>query len=245
MQTSSLGAATPGIRDSCICFNTLQVVASPSQLQRQLQLHLQLQIPGPGLSRKTSLGAATVAQKTKLWDSRLIYKRSKGGRADGGQGSGLCQLVPPLWQLTIGDNFSFSRASEQLQVMSKLCIKRRRGRGTTSLCLSLGVGDLTVATDIDMNRRLIDRATNNVQRAGSASAWGFLCHTLTAVSRLTRRPICCFHLCAPFHRHFNVEEDARAQLFAVVVVVVIFPPPDLLLLFLLLLLLLLRRLREH
>lgn len=240
MQTSSLGAATPGIRDSCICFNTLQVAASPSQ--RQLQLHLQLQIPGPGLSRKTSLGAATVAQKkkTKLWDSRLIYKRSKGGRADGGQGSGLFQLVPPLWQLTIGDNFSFSRASEQLQVMSKLCIKRRRGRGTTSLSLSLslGVGDLTVATDIDMNRRLIDRATNNVQRAGSASAWGFLCHTLTAVSRLTRRPICCFHLCAPFHRHFNVEEDARAQLFAVVVV--IFPPPDLLLL-----LLLLRRLREH
>lgn len=238
MQTSSLGAATPGIRDSCICFNTLQVAASPSQLQLQLQLHLQLQIPGPGLSRKTSLGAATFAQKkkTKLWDSRLIYKRSKGGRADGGQGSGLCQLVPPLWQLTIGDNFSFSRASEQLLVMSKLCIKRRRGRGTTSLCLSLGVGDLTVATDIDMNRRLIDRATNNVQRAGSASAWGFLCHTLTAVSRLTRRPICCFHLCAPFHRHFNVEEDARAQLFAVVV---IFPPPDLMLL------LLLRRLREH
>lgn len=112
-------------------------------------------------------------------------------------------------------------------------------RDDLSLCLSLGVGDLTVATDIDMNRRLIDRATNNVQRAGSASAWGFLCHTLTAVSRLTRRPICCFHLCAPFHRHFNVEEDARAQLFAVVVVV-IFPPPDLMLL-----LLLLRRLREH
>lgn len=235
MQTSSLGAATPGIRDSCICFNTLQVAASPSQRQ------LQLQVSGPGLSRKTSLGAATVAEKkTKLWDSRLIYKRSKGGRADGGEGSGIFQLVPPQWQLTIGDNFSFSRASEQLQVMSKLCIKRRRGRGTTSLCLSLGVGDLTVATDIDMNRRLIDRATNNVQRAGSASAWGFLCHTLTAVSRLTRRPICCFHLCAPFHRHFNVEEDARAQLFAVVVVVVIFPPPDLMLL-----LLLLRRLREH
>lgn len=78
MQTSSLGAATPGIRDSCICFNTLQVAASPSQR------HLQLQIPGPGLSRKTSLGAATVAQKkNKVMRFSLDLRAVKEGEQTG------------------------------------------------------------------------------------------------------------------------------------------------------------------